>query len=366
MRKIVTASVLALAGFPVAAHAGATMRIDEQRSITIAVGVRSAFSSTEQGAPDAQAASKDPVLEGAILALSGELSKGVRIQLNGGRGPLGELRVVDAILQLEPSDYVKLWTGRLLPASDRATFTGPFFGATWDPAFVAAYPSAFAGRDDGAVLWGAAGRGLVKWHAGAFRGRDGGTNTQDDLLYSGRVALSLWEPEPGYYSSGTYHGTRDVLTVAAGARMQRNGAGIAPNPAAIPPVVGEAGDFLVLNADLFVERRLGAAGTATLEGAFYRYERDVPDPLLLDGDGWYASGAWLLPVAIGRAKLQPAVRFQRLEPEKGLERSRWDGTLNVILNGHFAKFGLTVSGERLGEDDDRTTHAVKLGAQIIL
>lgn len=349
------------------AHAGATMRIDDQRSITVSVGVRAAFSSTEQGAPDGEHASQDPVLEGAILAFSGELTKQLRIQVNGGRGPVGELRIADAILQVDATEPVKLWAGRLLPPSDRATFTGPFFGTSWDPAFVAVYPAAFAGRDDGAVLWGNLARGHVKWQAGAFRGRDGGTNSGDDLLYSGRVTVNLWEPEPGYYAAGTYHGTRNVLAIGGGGRSQRNGAGIAPNPAAIPPVVGATGDFLGWNADVFVERRLGGAGTATIEGAYYRFDLDgVADPVLVEGDAFYVSGAWLLPWTIaGRAKLQPSGRWQKLEPEIGDTRARWDGTLNLILNGHFAKFGLTVSGERRG-DDERTLHAVKLGAQIIL
>lgn len=343
------------------------MRIDEQRSITVAVGVRTAVSSTEQGAPDAQHASKDTALEGAILAFSGELTKQMRIQVNGGRGPAGDVRVLDAILQVEPIEPAKLWAGRLLPPSDRASFTGPFFGTSWDPPFVAIYPSAFAGRDDGAVLWGALASGRVKYHAGAFRGRDGGTNTEDDPLYAGRLAINLWEPEPGYYASGTYHGTRDVLAIGGGVRAQRHGAGVAPDPAAIPPVEGYAEGFLAWNVDALVERRLGGAGTATLEGAYYRYDTGgVIDPILVQGDGFYVTGAWLVPWQIaGKARVQPAARWQALQPEFGDDRRRWDGTLNVILNGHFAKFGVTVGGERRGEDD-RTIHSVKLGAQIIL
>lgn len=362
MTSLVAAAVATL--LPRTVLAGATMRIDEQRSITVAVGVRSALSTLEKGAPDAQAASYDPALEGVIVALSGEASKQLRIQVNGGRGPAGDLRVIDAILQVEATEPLRMWAGRLLPPSDRATFTGPYFGTSWDAPFVAVWPSVFAGRDDGAVVWGQLGGGRLKWHAGAFRGRDGGTNMQDDPLYAGRVALSLWEPEPGYYAAGTYHGTRNVLVLAAGGRFQRNGAGIAPNPTATPPVAGETGDFRGVSADAFLERRLGAFGGVTLEGAVYRYDLDdVADPFLVQGEGWYATGAWLLPFTLASARFQPSARWQELAPEVGERRTRWDGTLNVLLNGHFAKVGVAVSGEDRG---DGTRHAVKLGAQIIL
>lgn len=362
MRTVLAAAIVAF--LPGSALAGATLRIDDQRSITIAVGVRSALSSAEKGAPDARSPSYDPLLEGAILALSGELTKQLRVQFNGGRGPVGEIRVIDAILQLEPTEPLRVWAGRVLPPSDRATFTGPYFGTSWDPPFVAIWPSAFAGRDDGAVAWGQIAGGHLKWHAGAFRGRDGGTNAHDDPLYAGRIALSLWEPEPGYYAAGTYHGTRNVLVLGAGGRYQRNGAGIAPNPAVTPPIAGEAGNFRGVTADVFLERRLGAAGAATLEAAVYRYDLDdVADPFLVQGEGFYVTGAWLLPFTAGSARFQPSARWQALEPDGGVRRTRWDGTLNVLLNGHFAKVGVAVSGEDRG---DGTLHAVKLGAQIIL
>jgi hypothetical protein len=127
------------------------LRIDETKSISIAVGVKSALMTTGGTAAGPR---YDALLEQALISLAGEYDKTIKLQINAGRGPGGEIRLVDGIGMWEPLAELKIWVGRLLVPTDRASLSGPYFSSSWDSPFVAINPSVFAGRDDGITLWG--------------------------------------------------------------------------------------------------------------------------------------------------------------------------------------------------------------------
>ena len=121
-----------------------------------------------------------------------------------------DMRILDAIVKFEFNDLVNIWMGRMLPPSDRANLSGPFYqNAAWAFPFTQfGYQDIFQGRDDGAALWGQLGGGAVKYQIGVYEGvnSEAGFETQnigagagsDDLLFAGRFTVNLLDPESGY------------------------------------------------------------------------------------------------------------------------------------------------------------------------
>ena len=71
--------------------------------------------------------------------------------------------------KFEFNNYVNVWAGRLLPPSDRANLSGPYYLNTWAfPVIAQRYPAIFAGRDNGVVGFGQVGGSRFKYAAGVF------------------------------------------------------------------------------------------------------------------------------------------------------------------------------------------------------
>ncbi len=320
-------------------------------------GVRTSFRAQQHAAPGG-GTSKDPELESGRVYLAGKLDRHLSATLNLDFTSLADstgqdhqpVRVLDAIAELRVADELHVWVGRLLPPSDRANLNGPYFQLAWDSPFASAYPSIFAGRDNGLALWGDVARGVFKYEVGAFQGKRGAPNDHDNLLYAGRLQLDLLDAEPGYYTQDTYHGTRDVLAVGFAIQGQKDGAGVA----------GQPRSFVGFSVDALFDYRLPADLVLTVEATLYHYDsaRSAADPRTTpDGTGVLAQGALLLPT-LGWGRLQPLVRYQDLS-----RQSRWDAGLNYVLKGHLAR----VSAHYYHLDDEaaaRSAHGCIVGAQI--
>ena len=321
------------------AHAGGTIKIDDTRSISLGVGLRTSFNMIKDAAPDGTSRSKDFKLDDARLYIGGQLHELIGFELNTETQTTSDpaatesIRVLDAVLKFGFNDYFNIWIGRFLPPSDRSNLSGPFYLNSWNFPFVQRYPAIFAGRDDGAAIWGQFGKGFFKYQVGAFQGL--GTtgavpNQKDSLLYTGRLTLNLWDPEPGYYNSSTYYGAMNVLALGLVAMTQKSAVGTA----------AASGDFTGWSADLLVERNLGSAGVPTLEGAYYHYDNDGLAP---EGKGYFALVSYLLPMKIGagslHGQLQPLVRYQKFQnegPATG-DQNQIDVGVSYIISGHNAR-----------------------------
>lgn len=351
---------------PSTAHAGGTIKIDDAHSISIGMGLRSSFNLVEDAAPSGEDRSKDFALDNARIYLSGQLHELVTFEFNTdyNRQPIEtnlpatseDIRVLDAVVKFGFNDYFNIWFGRFLPPSDRSNLDGPFYLNAWDFPFVQLYPAIFAGRDDGAAIWGMLGGGKFKYQVGAFDGTTGGPNQKDNLLYTGRLTLNLWDPEAGYYNSSTYYGSMNVLAIGLAAMTQKDAVGTA----------GAAGDFTGWNVDLLAERNLGTAGVATLEGAYYDYDNDG---LATEGKGYFALVSYLFPGKVGGQKLQgqlqPMVRYQKFENEDSSidDHSRLDIALSYIISGHNARITLTYSQDDPSAAGAPDVDSIKLGLQ---
>lgn len=339
-----------------AALAGATIKIDENASLSIGGGIRFSFTSTEDGAPSGDSRGNDFNLENARLFVSGRINKVLGATFNteirrDANGNEDGIRVMDAYLQYEPSPEFNVWAGRMLPPSDRANLDGPFYLSAWDYPFVSQYPNLAVGRDNGVTVWGKPLDGKLTYAVGVFQGhnRCGGCSNDDaNMLYAARVAYAFLDPEPApaYYTASTYFGAKDIFTVGVSMMSQADGVGTSP---------AAKDDYQGVNLDVLFEKNLGP-GVLTLEGAAYEYDFDVADAApapgnvggLAAGSGYLAGAAWLFPQVVGYGKFQPFVRYQRFEPDTGADTRSYDIGVSYLISGYNAKLAAVYTNTSSG------------------
>lgn len=291
--------------------------------------------------------------------IAGQVHEYIKFEGNLDSESLGNIRVLDAVIKFEFHDYFNLWTGHFLPPSDRSNLSGPYFINAWTyPGGVHAYPSVYAGRDSGLAIWGQVNGGQFKWQLGFF-GMDDATA---DPTFNGRVVYNVLDPEPGYYNSSTYYGTKDVLAIGAALRHQ-------PAPEGAPD---EAADT-VWNIDALYENTFAGSGTLNVEGAFYGFGGAD------QGTSFFILGSFLFADRVGIGQLQPMVRLQRAGWSDGDEFGgveapadedasllTIDAGLHYIINGHNTRLAATVQHRSLSvaDADSVTDTRLILGAQI--
>jgi hypothetical protein len=241
-------------------------------------------------------------------------------------GTKAGIGVLDLIAQLEPDPAFNFWAGRMLVASDRSNFSGPYFMGPWN------YPGAYgsgpkegpSGRNDGATIWGQAGGGIFKYYVGAYD-LYGGGNPVTQPLISGRLNFALLSPEPGYYSSSTYYG-KDILSIGVGGQYEKE---------MMSPGVYK--DYELFNADLLFEKDLMGSGVVDVEGALYAYSGDAEDKKI----SYFALASYLTPDT-GVGKFQPLVRIQQSTPKvSGAETgTSIDAQVGYVIDSYSTRFAL--------------------------
>ncbi|WP_229419246.1 porin [Pseudoduganella dura] len=371
MKSICTGVLLATASLAASlatsdAHAGATIPFGEDKSVSVGFGMRGSYSSIENGAPDGSHAN-DFNLDSARIFLGASLNKNIKGMFNtewdGDR-----IRVLDAAAQFAISPELNVWAGRLLSPSDRANMAGPYYslgGGYW--AGVASRygynGGIFRGRDDGIVVWGNVAGDKLGYSFGVFEGHtfgigsltdDGakavGLKAADKPMYAGRVQYDFWDAEPGYYGTGTYLGSKDILAIGLAGRQQKDG---------VLTVAG-IGDYESWNVDFLMEKRLGSGGAVSVEAAYYDY--DTGNVVLSEqGKAWSAGAGYIFP--IGRGSLQPYVRYQKFEADTAIDTRQQDVGLNWILDGYNAQVGAAYSRTKMTGTSDQSRFVVALQLQ---
>jgi hypothetical protein len=294
---------------------------------------------------------------------------------NGGGSINGTASILDLIAQFEPDPAFNLWVGRMLVASDRSNFSGPYFMAPWiyplllgpqnfPPAAPGTAPNHVAyavvgpkegpfGRNDGATIWGQVNDGLFKYYAGVYNLHDAANKP----LFSGRLALSLLSTEPGYYGSSTYYG-KDVLAIGIGGQYQKNG-----DASIKPATAGAATDYGMFLADLLFEKNLAASGVFDLEGAFYSYIGDGEPSKY----STMALVSYLTP-DVGIGKLQPLVRIQTAKQQStadggsGNNVSMIDAQVGLVVDSYATRLALGFT--HASDGGDLSSNSVFAGVQL--
>jgi hypothetical protein len=371
------ALVTGMASTPPSVYAGGTIKADEDKWISIGMGLRMSWSARENGAPDGQSYNNAFNIDNARIYINGQVHKYIKFTFNTecfncgagggfasgqntGQAPFNQgstIGLLDAIAKFEFSEKFNIWAGRTLVPTERGELNGPFYHPTFygfrTPFFpndqsngfnVNATGAGAFGRDNGAVFFGKIHPGgtHLLWAFMVHQGVTGGANQGATPAFSGRVQWNLLNDEdnPGYYTSGTYYGTAgDIVAVAAGFSHQHNGAGSA----------AYATDFNGLVFDALLEKLIpGNAGVLTVNGEFKRFWGDLlysylnPGPNLgvFNGNSWTVYGLYLLPNKIGWGRLQPYGRFTRTSPINSAQREEWEAGVNYVIDGHNNRFSL--------------------------
>ena len=354
--------------------AGAKIKVDDTKWFSIGMGFRSSFAITEDGAPNGSDSSSGVSFDNIRLYTAAKVHKNVSLEFNTERSTGNDsldtdhrIRVLDAVAKFSFKGF-DLWAGRFLPPSDRSNLDGPFYLNNYDFPIVQAYPAIFAGRDNGVAIMKEYAGGKFKWSYGLFEGRTNTTNGDtnpdqaDNLLHAARVTYNFWDPEPGYYTTSSYYGAKDVLAVAFVFQYENDGAGTS--------AVGASGDFTAWNVDVLMEKKLQNGGVVNLEGAYYDYDlEDKTDLSLTQGEGYLLLGSYLIPKQIGWGKVQPYVRYQHFARANltgdGGNRTRTEGGFNYIIDGQNAKISVLYFSDRNGSNAD-SKNTFKIGLQFQL
>lgn len=350
------------------AHAGGTITFGEDKSVSIGFGMRTSFSSVENGAPNGTSRSNDFNLDSARIYLSGSLSKNIKGMLNTEKDIAGEgFQAIDANVQLEISPEFRIWVGRFLSPSDRANMAGPYYslgGGYWSGiASRYGYNGGYIGRDDGVAAVGSLMGGKLAYSFGAFEGNTAfkiapvaglvtGRTGSDGLMYAGRIQYDFWDAEPGYYGTGNYLGGKDILAIGIAGRTQSNGAYSAL----------KTGDYKSYSIDFLLEKKGVGPGALSIEAAGYDYDTD--DVFLSEQGKAYSAGlGYIFSQKVGWGQFQPFVRYQKFNPDDNIDTKKYDVGVNYVIDGYNAQISSAYSNTKVTGKSNVNAFTVTLQAQ---
>jgi hypothetical protein len=408
MRALAAAAILASLGLGTAAYAQDQDENATGRSLKLEVKGQVYVESTDFGAGlDRQGTRTDIHFQRLRLTLTGMLDDrfGFKFQTCGNcgtskQGGLGyavtaqdtdwndrDIRIIDGYGVANFSDALNFKIGLTKIPLTRANLDDCFGPLSLDRSmFVySAYGSSPAkfSRDLGAVALGSFAGEKAVYYAGLFQGREGITRTThpfsgtvvassidpgSSFEYVGRVHYAFLEAEPAGGYMGSYLGDKKVLTI---------GGGVAFEPAVVYRNVNPAGavlndqtvDYSAYAADLLFEYPT-KYGTPTVNAQYlktdfedaYKTNFNAGDRLAnitgLNGqkEGWFAKGAYILPVKVRGALFQPYGvyedwTFAHLLGIDGQVVNQYGGGLNAYIKAQNVRLTL----EYLKTDFDKET-----------
>jgi hypothetical protein len=213
-----------------------------------------------------------------------------------------KLAALDYYLTADYADAFKVRAGKTKHVMNREVLEGCFDPLSMDRSYFALGP--FGGgdkstRDEGVVFWGNFLNDMLQYRAAAMVGNNYGNQKPDNsgYRYTGRVHLTLLDPESGFGYRGSYLGKKKVLTFGAGYEMEPN--------AVFSSFADGAGSgsesYKAYTYDAFFEYPT-VAGTFTLSGAYLKQDfngagtRNVPGAADINGEknGYYWKAAYML------------------------------------------------------------------------
>jgi len=302
-----------------------------------------------------------PDLTGSIIRATGQGGGPGIAGSNGSGAATFSASILDLIAKFEPHSAFHLWAGRMLVASDRSNFSGPWFMSPWKyPGLYPTLPYPVGpkqgpqGRNNGATVWGEFLGAKLKYYAGVFDLND----TTVSPLITGRVNICAIGSESGFYHSSTYYGSQDILAFGLGYQYQKNGS--------TNPLTMAVGNLNTVIADALFEKNLGAGGVIDVEGQYYHFDEN-------DAFGrkhaYFGLVSWLTPQKLGVGKLQPLVRLQQATaqtpagaPSTPPTWTMFDAYVTYVVDDYFLRVAAGYSHADMGTTP--TSNAVYLGVQM--
>jgi len=388
------ALVAGMAATVPSAYAGGTIKgDDDDKYISLGMGIRTSFTSAEdRSAGGAQSFgptggqwNNSFAVDNARVYINGGIHKYVKFTFNtecfncsvglggvaqnsntggapgGGGGQFNgnsNMGLIDAIGKFEFSRTINFWVGRTLVPTERGELNGPFYHQVYDGfrtpfnqsdisgGFGRGGAGAF-GRDNGVVFFGKVDpMGThVLYALSVFTGLQSaggyGPNQRSTLKYAGRLQWNLLADEqannPGYYTAGGYYGAYgDVLALAVSGEYQNQGVGSFANPS----------PYKTFIADILYEKVLTDMGVFTFNAEYKRYwtqslaaYSDADCFCMFNGTSFTTYALYLFPQEIGIGRFQPYVRYTYLNSvyEDGGGQDEYEGGLNYVISGFNAR-----------------------------
>jgi hypothetical protein len=356
-------------------YAGGMIKADDDKYISIGMGIRQSFNAVEDGSASGAQFSNEFAINNARIYINGGIHKYVKFAFNTecfgcavgpntGFASNTNIGLLDAIGQFEINELVNFWVGRTLVPTERGELNGPFYHAVFDGFRTPFNQADFSGnigpggaglygRDNGVVFFGKVHPGgtHLQYVASVFQGLRsgpnpatnplsvGGPNQRNSLKYAGRLTWNLLNDEsnPGYYTSGTYYGTAgDILAIAVGGEYQNDGAGSFANKSPFQHVV----------TDILFEKVLpGNMGVFTANAEFKRmwgqnlaaFTDGTGCFCMFTGSSWTMYALYLFPNEIGIGRFQPYGRYTGINSQFGGAREEYEIGTNYVISGHNAR-----------------------------
>ena len=351
------------------AFAGGTIKVDDDKYISVGMGTRMSFNAVEDGSASGGQYSNEFSINNARIYINGGIHKYVKFAFNTecfgcavgpstGFASNSNIGLLDAIGQFEFTETVNFWVGRTLVPTERGELNGPFYHAVFDGFRTPFNPADFSGnfgaggaglygRDNGAVFFGKIHPGgtHLQYVASVFTGLRSagpgvGPNQRNSLKYAGRLTWNLLNDEsnPGYYTSGTYYGTAgDILAIAVGGEYQNEGAGSNLNKSAF-------GSFV---SDILFEKVLpNNNGVFTANAEYKRYwaenlaawNQNGGDCFcVFSGSSVTAYALYLFPNEVGIGRFQPYGRYTFVNSVHSNALDEFEFGTNYVISGHNAR-----------------------------
>jgi hypothetical protein len=281
----------------------------------------------------------------------------------------------DAWINWAPRPEVQLQIGRMLVPFLRnfGTHSG-FANLSYDYASfqqTSMIPGRRVGRDDGVMLLGEIGGGRLSYRVARMDGSAGSTNTsRGESRTAGRLALSLWSPETGFWWQGTYLDQKKVLTIGVAAD-HLHAASITTADLADHQAYG--GDLLMNlplgRSALTVEVDVASVEQTKVEGFG---EAAVGQKVGFSGTYLVAQVGGLLPWVTKLGRFQPYLRYERFDYDEErfaasssplLQRETAAG-LNLLVKGQATKATLDYTWVDLANDTAQQPDFGRLGLQL--
>jgi hypothetical protein len=347
------------------AHAGGTITFGEDKSLNVGFGMRSSFSSVENGAPNGTSDSQNFSVDSTRIYLSGSLNKHIKGMLNTEKSIAGQgFQAIDSNVQIAITPELTIWAGRFLSPSDRANMAGPYYslgGGYWSGiASRYGFNGGFIGRDEGVAVVGSLMDGKLAYSFGAFEGNTafqiapvtvGPRTGSDALMYAGRLQVDFWDAEPGYYGTGNYLGGKDILAVGVAGRSQKHGA----------VSTTTTGNYKSYSVDFLLEKKGVGPGALSVEAAGYNY--DTSDVFLSEqGKAFSAGLGYIFNEKVGGGQFQPFVRYQKFSPDTKIDTKKSELGVNYIIDGYNAQVGAVYSKTKVTSAKD--VRAINVALQV--
>lgn len=320
--------------------------------ISIGAGMRTGF--TDEKVDGAAKSTDDFDLDSVRLYVNGGVTDNIKFTFNTeyqgdtGGADANKVEVLDAIARFEFSDELNIWAGRFLPPSDRANLHGPYYANEWSvyiDGVQDGYASVAVGRDDGVAYWGQFFNDMLSISAGGFSIPS--TFGSGNIVWAERVMVDLWDPEKGYYLNGTYYGDKDILALGVAAQQ------LAKKNA--------------YDADFLMEKKLGDAGTVSVQGEYAKYE--FGGYTGTKSDGGFGLISYLLPQMGGPGRFEILAKYAKttydFEDAAGIYlgsvgQKTSIGEIGYIIKEFNARVSLFYNKVQFDENDITTLKSYRL------